>query len=86
MCPNVDHRSHKRLNNRAENAHQPTRRIEKSCNSSAVMSFCNDTNALTKATSNKRLINHEQERTFTSRSYPATTKKRIKAKNTPQLI
>lgn len=29
MCPTVDHRSHKRLNNRAENAHQPTRRKEK---------------------------------------------------------
>ena len=29
MCPKVDHRSHKRLNNRAENAHQPTRRKEK---------------------------------------------------------
>ncbi|AIL13455.1 transposase [Candidatus Paracaedimonas acanthamoebae] len=29
MCPKVDHRSHKRLNNRAENTHQPTRRKEK---------------------------------------------------------
>ena len=29
MCPKVDHRTHKRLNNRAENAHQPTRRKEK---------------------------------------------------------
>jgi putative transposase len=29
MCPRTDHRSHKRLNNRAENAHQPTRRKEK---------------------------------------------------------
>jgi len=29
MYPNVEHRSHKRLNNRAENAHQPTRRKEK---------------------------------------------------------
>ena len=25
MCPNTNHRSHKGLNNRAENAHQPTR-------------------------------------------------------------
>ncbi len=30
MCPKTDHRSHKGLNNRAENAHQPTRRKEKS--------------------------------------------------------
>lgn len=30
MCPNTEHRSHKSLNNRAENAHQPTRRKEKS--------------------------------------------------------
>ena len=29
MCPKTEHRSHKRLNNRAENAHQPTRRKEK---------------------------------------------------------
>jgi putative transposase len=29
MCPKTDHRSHKGLNNRAENAHQPTRRKEK---------------------------------------------------------
>lgn len=29
MCRNTDHRSHKGLNNRAENAHQPTRRKEK---------------------------------------------------------
>ena len=29
MCPKIDHRSHKGLNNRAENAHQPTRRKEK---------------------------------------------------------
>ncbi len=29
MCPQADHRSHKRLNNRVENAHQPTRRKEK---------------------------------------------------------
>lgn len=29
MCPTTDHRSHKGLNNRAENAHQPTRRKEK---------------------------------------------------------
>jgi len=29
MCPRTEHRSHKRLNNRAENAHQPTRRKEK---------------------------------------------------------
>ena len=29
MCKNTDHRCHKRLNNRAENAHQPTRRKEK---------------------------------------------------------
>ena len=29
MCPNADHRTHKRLNNRAENSHQPTRRKEK---------------------------------------------------------
>ena len=29
MCPSTEHRSHKRLNNRAENAHQPTRRKEK---------------------------------------------------------
>lgn len=26
MCPNAEHRSNKSLNNRAENAHQPTRR------------------------------------------------------------
>ena len=30
MCPTTEHRSHKGLNNRAENAHQPTRRKEKS--------------------------------------------------------
>lgn len=30
MCPKADHRSHKGLNNRVENAHQPTRRKEKS--------------------------------------------------------
>ena len=30
MCHNADHLSHKGLNNRAENAHQPTRRKEKS--------------------------------------------------------
>jgi len=30
MCPRAEHRSHKGLNNRAENAHQPTRRKEKS--------------------------------------------------------
>ena len=29
MCPQTEHRSHRRLNNRAENAHQPTRRKEK---------------------------------------------------------
>jgi len=29
MMPAADHRSHKRLNNRAENSHQPTRRKEK---------------------------------------------------------
>jgi len=29
MMPDADHRSHKRLNNRAENSHQPTRRKEK---------------------------------------------------------
>jgi putative transposase len=29
MCPKTEHRSHKGLNNRAENAHQPTRRKEK---------------------------------------------------------
>ena len=29
MCRSTEHRSHKRLNNRAENAHQPTRRKEK---------------------------------------------------------
>ena len=29
MCSKTDHRTHKRLNNRAENAHQPTRRKEK---------------------------------------------------------
>ena len=29
MCPNTEPRSHKNLNNRAENAHQPTRRKEK---------------------------------------------------------
>jgi putative transposase len=29
MCPQTDHRSHKGLNNRVENAHQPTRRKEK---------------------------------------------------------
>jgi putative transposase len=29
MCPDTDHRRHKSLNNRAENAHQPTRRKEK---------------------------------------------------------
>jgi putative transposase len=30
MCPKADHRSHKAHNNRVENAHQPTRRKEKS--------------------------------------------------------
>lgn len=30
MCSKADHRSHKGLNNRVENAHQPTRRKEKS--------------------------------------------------------
>ena len=30
MCPATEHRSHKCLNNRVENAHQPTRRKEKS--------------------------------------------------------
>ena len=30
MCPTTEHRSHKGLNNRAENAHQPTRGKEKS--------------------------------------------------------
>lgn len=29
MCPKTEHRSHRGLNNRAENAHQPTRRKEK---------------------------------------------------------
>ena len=29
MCPKTEHRNHKGLNNRAENAHQPTRRKEK---------------------------------------------------------
>lgn len=29
MCPDTDHRRHQGLNNRAENAHQPTRRKEK---------------------------------------------------------
>ncbi|WP_375358965.1 IS6 family transposase [Candidatus Tisiphia endosymbiont of Neophilaenus lineatus] len=29
MCPKTEHRTHKRLNNRVENAHQPTRRNEK---------------------------------------------------------
>ena len=29
MCRSTEHRSHKRLNNRLENAHQPTRRKEK---------------------------------------------------------
>ena len=29
MCSKTEHRSHKRLNNRVENAHQPTRRKEK---------------------------------------------------------
>jgi putative transposase len=29
MCPKIQHRCHKRLNNRVENAHQPTRRKEK---------------------------------------------------------
>lgn len=29
MCPKTEHRTHKRLNNRVENAHQPTRRKEK---------------------------------------------------------
>ncbi len=29
LTPNTEHRSHKGLNNRAENAHQPTRRKEK---------------------------------------------------------
>ena len=30
LCPETDHRRHKGLNNRVENAHQPTRRREKS--------------------------------------------------------
>jgi putative transposase len=30
LCPNADHRRHKGLNNCVENAHQPTRRREKS--------------------------------------------------------
>ena len=30
MCPNAQHRRHKGLNNRVDNAHQPTRRREKS--------------------------------------------------------
>ena len=30
MCPGTEHRSHKGLNNRIENAHQPTRRKENS--------------------------------------------------------
>ena len=29
MCSKTEHRSHKGLNNRVENAHQPTRRKEK---------------------------------------------------------
>lgn len=29
MCPKTEHRTHKRLNNRVENAHQSTRRKEK---------------------------------------------------------
>ena len=29
MCSKSEHRSHKRLNNRVENAHQPSRRKEK---------------------------------------------------------
>jgi putative transposase len=29
LCPKADHRAHKGLNNRVENAHQPTRRKEK---------------------------------------------------------
>jgi putative transposase len=29
LCPQTKHRTHKRLNNRVENAHQPTRRKEK---------------------------------------------------------
>ena len=29
MCSKTDHRSHKGLNNRVENAHQPTRKKEK---------------------------------------------------------
>ena len=29
MCPQTDHRFHKGLNNRVENAHQPTQRKEK---------------------------------------------------------
>lgn len=29
MCPHSEHRSHKGLNNRVENSHQPTRRKEK---------------------------------------------------------
>jgi len=29
MCPGADHRSHKGLNNRVENSHQPTRKKEK---------------------------------------------------------
>ncbi|MEA2731431.1 MAG: putative transposase [Acetobacteraceae bacterium] len=29
IMPGVEHRQHKRLNNRAENSHQPTRRRER---------------------------------------------------------
>ncbi|MEM9400625.1 MAG: hypothetical protein AAF984_10490 [Verrucomicrobiota bacterium] len=29
FCPNTGHRTHKGINNRVENAHQPTRRKEK---------------------------------------------------------
>lgn len=29
LCPGIDHRSHKELNNRAEASHRPTRRREK---------------------------------------------------------
>jgi len=29
VMPSVEHRKHKRLNNRAENSHQPTRRRER---------------------------------------------------------
>jgi len=46
ILPGVEHRQHKRLNNRAENSHQPTRRREKkmcrfkSARTGAALSFC----------------------------------------------